>query len=50
MRTPAGEWTDEQRAEFDAWFPGGRRVAVEVIADPRFPDVLVRLGMLDSAA
>jgi len=37
MRTPPSEWTDDQRAQFEAWYPGDYQVAVEVLADARFP-------------
>lgn len=37
MRTPPQDWTDGQRAAYEAWYPGDLAVAAEVLADPRFP-------------
>lgn len=37
LHAPPHQWTPEQRAAYEAWYPGDTAVAAEMIADPRFP-------------
>ena len=48
MRTPPEQWAATQRAAFLSWYPGDLIVAQEMLADPRFPAVLDRLGIVAS--
>lgn len=48
MRVPPEDWTDEQRAAFERWYPGDLDVAAEMVADVRFAAVLIRLGLVHS--